>query len=104
MRPRAAIAVLNRRVAVINSFAPPPEKILAPVSALNPCKRWSPSAPTAHAMKLFVPSVVVTNGDPRPLTVDVHALEIVGGLAAPRRSARTLLLFANTTYVPSPVR
>src|ERR1035438_6726292 len=30
MRPRAAMAVLNRRVPAINSFAPPPLKTIAP--------------------------------------------------------------------------
>ena len=55
-------------VLVINSLEPPPAYTTAPVSPLYPCRRWSPDAtPATHTTTLFVPSVVVTHGEPRPL-------------------------------------
>src|SRR6266536_4246359 len=106
MRPRATMpVVLYECVPAINSFAPPPAKISAPVSPSYPCRRWSPLAPTTHTIILLVPSVDVTNGDPQPFRLTLHTLVMVGGLVGLMRKAESVLLLARkTTYVPWFVR
>src|SRR5947199_3189016 len=106
MRPRATMpVVLYVCVPAINSFAPPPAKITAPVSPSYPCKRWSPLAPTDHTTILLVPSVEVTNGEPTPLWVTLQTLVIVGGLVGLIRKAESREPLARkTTYVPWLVR
>ena len=97
--------VLYVCVPAINSFAPPPAKITAPVSPSYPCKRWSPLAPTTHTIMLLVPSVEVTKGDPQPFRLTFQAGTMVGGLVAVIRKAESRELLARkTTYVPWLVR
>src|SRR5580704_8666841 len=52
----------------------------SPVSPLNPCSRLSPSAPTIQTTGSELPSLVVTMGDPAPLTLPHHAFVMVGRL------------------------
>src|ERR1041384_5963242 len=82
MRPRAARPVLKVRVPLIVSLAPPPAKIVAPVSPLYPNMRWFVPCPYAHTIGLLVPSVDVTNGEGRPAEVTVQPVVIAGGLVA----------------------
>src|ERR1039457_3496570 len=78
MRPRAAMPVLKRLVPAINSLAPPPVKMFVPVSPSKPWSRWSLSEPMPQTITLFVPSVEVTKGEPRPFSDTVHTFVMVG--------------------------
>src|SRR3954471_5866589 len=101
MRPRAAIPVLKVRVPLIVSLAPPPAKIVAPVSPLYPNKRWFVPCPYAHTIGLLVPSGDVTKGEVRPVEVTVQPVVIVGGFVAVILDAVSVPLGGrSTTYVP----
>src|SRR5215467_3484099 len=60
------------------SPGPPPVKTGTPVSARNPCRRLSPSAPTIHTIGFELSSSVVMIGAPRPVIAPHHAGEIFG--------------------------
>src|SRR6266513_1769166 len=106
MCPRATIpVVLYECVPAINSFAPPPAKISAPVSPSYPCRRWSPLAPTTHTIILLVLSVEVANGVPQPFRLTFQTGRMVGGLVAVTRKAESRELLARKAiYVPWLVR
>ena len=58
----------------------PAENTGSPESPLNPCSRLSPSAPTIQTTGSELPSLVVTMGEPAPLTLPHHACVMVGRL------------------------
>lgn len=90
---------------LIVSLAPPPPKITAPVSPLNPNKRWLVPCPYAHTIGLLVPSVDVTKGEVRPLELALQPVAIVGGLVGVILNAVKIPLTARSaTKVPWLVR
>jgi hypothetical protein len=96
--------VLNVRVPLIVSLAPPPAKITAPVSPLYPNKRWFVPCPYAHTIGLLVPSVDVTKGEVRPVELTLQPAVIVGGLVAVILDVINVPLDRTVTKVPWPVR
>ena len=92
--------VLNVRVPLIVSLAPPPAKINAPVSPLYPNNRWLLPFPYVHTIGSLVPSVDVTKGEVRPLVLTVQPLAIVGGFVGVILNAVNIPLGRNATKVP----
>src|ERR1700742_2786627 len=83
------MAVFHFSTPAINSLAPPPEKITAPVSGSKACNRSSPIAPRPQTTMLLVPSVEVTNGAARPPWLFVQIVDMVGGLVADTRTPKS---------------
>src|ERR1043166_3725046 len=61
---------------------PLPPNTVWPFSALKPCSRPSPSAPTTQMMGSATPSVVVTIGAPPPLNF-AHQAKLIGDAPPP---------------------